>query len=109
MKKGQLPPNLHFHEPNPLIPFDRLPLRVQEMLGPWPRPDQPLIAGVSGFGFSGTNGHVILEAAATAVSPQRPPFPHQRSLGSPTSFGQDTHCLAPTGTKISDLFAKKRE
>lgn len=75
MKKGQLPPNLHFHEPNPLIPFDRLPLRVQEMLGPWPRPDQPLIAGVSGFGFSGTNGHVILEAAATAVSPPKAPIP----------------------------------
>ncbi len=68
MQHGLIPPNLHFREANPLIPFDKLPLVVQQTLGPWPRPDAPLIAGVSGFGFSGTNAHVVLEAASRSTS-----------------------------------------
>ncbi|GIV97557.1 MAG: hypothetical protein KatS3mg057_2214 [Herpetosiphonaceae bacterium] len=68
-----LPPSLHFQTPNPLIPFDSLPFSVQRQLGPWPQEDQPLIAGVSSFGFGGTNAHVVLreppaEAAGAAGS-----------------------------------------
>ena len=55
-----IPPSLHFETPNRHIPFDLLPLRVQTELGPWPRPDQELIAGVSAFGFGGTNAHLVL-------------------------------------------------
>ncbi|WAN68825.1 type I polyketide synthase [Moorena producens JHB] len=56
----QIPPNLHFNEPNPYIKFDKLPLRVQETLTPWPEKSIPAIAGVSSFGFGGTNSHVVL-------------------------------------------------
>ncbi|GIV97567.1 MAG: polyketide synthase [Herpetosiphonaceae bacterium] len=63
MRHRLLPPSLHFQTPNPLIPFDTLPLKVQTSLGPWPCPDERLIAGVSSFGFGGTNAHVILEEA----------------------------------------------
>ncbi|NBD34623.1 MAG: hypothetical protein GVY30_01335, partial [Chloroflexi bacterium] len=55
-----IPPNLHFEEPNPLIPFDELPFVVPQLLTPWPRPDTPKLIGVSGFGFGGTNAHVVL-------------------------------------------------
>ncbi|MBW4696446.1 MAG: acyltransferase domain-containing protein [Aphanocapsa lilacina HA4352-LM1] len=58
-----LPPNLHFEAANPHIPFDRLPLRVQERLEPWPRREGPARAGVSSFGFGGTNAHVVLQEA----------------------------------------------
>jgi len=64
----ELPPSLHFQSPNPLIPFDALPLRVQTALTPWPRQDRPALAGVSAFGFGGTNAHVVLEAAPAAVA-----------------------------------------
>ena len=56
-------PSLHFERGNPAIPFDRIPLEVQTTRGPWPRPDQPLRAGVSGFGFGGTNAHVVMVEA----------------------------------------------
>jgi len=64
LKHRELPPSLHFHEPNPYIPFDQLPLRVQDRLEPWsPADGEPALAGISSFGFSGTNAHVILEEA----------------------------------------------
>jgi myxalamid-type polyketide synthase MxaE and MxaD len=62
-----IPPAVHFTEPNPLIPFDRLPFEVPREATAWPSPDAPLIAGVSGFGFGGTNAHVVLQDAASAV------------------------------------------
>lgn len=58
--RRRLPKTLHFEEANPLIPFEQLKLRAQADHGPWPADDQPLIAGVSGFGIGGANGHVVL-------------------------------------------------
>ena len=57
----EIPASLHFHEPNPLIPFGELPLRVQTERGPWPDKGRPSLAGVNSFGFGGTNAHVVLE------------------------------------------------
>ncbi|WP_262702282.1 MULTISPECIES: type I polyketide synthase [Streptomyces] len=65
-----LPPSLHFTTPNPRIPLAELGLRVQDRLGEWPRPDRPLLAGVSSFGMGGTNCHLVLgEAPASAPVP----------------------------------------
>ncbi|WP_166484056.1 type I polyketide synthase [Streptomyces rhizosphaericus] len=62
-----LPASLHFTTPNPRIPLAELGLRVQDRLGEWPRPDRPLLAGVSSFGMGGTNCHLVLgEAPAPA-------------------------------------------
>ncbi|HYP39267.1 MAG TPA: beta-ketoacyl synthase N-terminal-like domain-containing protein, partial [Chloroflexia bacterium] len=74
LKHRLIPPNLHFEEPNPLIPFDELPIFVQQTLGPWPSDSEPLIAGVSSFGFAGTNAHIVLEEAPQQVPV--PPVPH---------------------------------
>lgn len=61
MDRGVIPPNLHFREPNPMIPWDRLPLRVVTESTAWPAGKR--IAGVSSFGFGGTNAHVVVEQA----------------------------------------------
>ena len=58
-----LPGNLHFERPNPHIPFEALHIKVQAALEPWPTNDEVPRAGVSSFGFSGSNVHMVLEAA----------------------------------------------
>ncbi|WP_407562333.1 type I polyketide synthase [Streptomyces sp. 184] len=56
----ELPPSLHHATPHPRIPLDRLNLRVQTTRAGWPRPELPLVAGVSSFGLGGTNCHVVV-------------------------------------------------
>lgn len=58
-----LPKHLNFRTPSPHIPWDKLAVRVVQESTSWERNGQPRIAGVSSFGFSGTNAHVILEEA----------------------------------------------
>jgi acyl transferase domain-containing protein len=62
MQHREIPPQLHFAHPNPRIDWASLPLRVPTAPTPWGRPDEPLYAGVSAFGFGGTNAHVVVEA-----------------------------------------------
>ncbi|HIK43755.1 MAG TPA: type I polyketide synthase, partial [Leptolyngbyaceae cyanobacterium M65_K2018_010] len=61
-------PSLHFHRPNPYIPFDQLPLRVQTEREPWRDFSEHAIAGVSSFGFGGTNAHLVLQAPPRLAS-----------------------------------------
>ena len=69
---GQIPRHLHFKEANPHLDLDRVVTVVPTVTLPWPRESgQPRLAGVSSFGFSGTNAHVILEESPvnTAMAP----------------------------------------
>ncbi len=77
LRHGTIPPNLHFHTPNPYIPWDTLPVTVPTAPHAWPRRDRPRRAGVSSFGFTGTNAHVIVEEAPAAVSASAPARPIQ--------------------------------
>lgn len=61
LKNRQIPPNLHFNNPNPYIPFDKLSLKIPQKLESFSNNNKSIIAGVSSFGFGGTNAHVILE------------------------------------------------
>ncbi len=55
--------HLHFKEPNPHIEWDELPVKVTTEAAPWPDANgRPRRVGVSSFGYSGTNAHVILES-----------------------------------------------
>jgi len=66
---GEVPPSLHYRTPSPHIPFAQLGLRVATERAPWPGPGgQPRRAGVSAFGFAGTNAHVVLEQAPVAIT-----------------------------------------
>lgn len=63
-----LPPSLHLLEPNPYIPWEQLPVTIVTRKTSWPD-GAPLIAGVSSFGFSGTNAHIVLQAAPEPAAP----------------------------------------
>jgi phthiocerol/phenolphthiocerol synthesis type-I polyketide synthase B len=65
--RGTIPPNLHFRTPNPHIPFDQLRLKVVAEQTEWPQTGQPRRAGISSFGFGGTNAHAVIEQAPPAV------------------------------------------
>lgn len=62
MREGVLPPSLNYTGPNPYIDFDREHLEVVEDPREWPEYSGRAVAGVSGFGFGGTNAHVVLAA-----------------------------------------------
>jgi acyl transferase domain-containing protein len=72
LQQEQIPAHLHFQQMNPHIEWDGVPVEIPLRTRPWPRTDRRRLAGVSSFGFSGTNAHVILEEAPqqTPVEPQ---------------------------------------
>jgi acyl transferase domain-containing protein/NADPH:quinone reductase-like Zn-dependent oxidoreductase/SAM-dependent methyltransferase len=63
LQHGAIAPHLHFRQPSPHIAWDELPLKVPVALMPWEPIGGRRIGGVSAFGFSGTNAHVVVEAA----------------------------------------------
>ncbi|WP_458318740.1 type I polyketide synthase [Mycolicibacterium brisbanense] len=69
LEHATLPKHLHFENPSPHIPWDRLAVEVVKETMPWERNGKPRVAGVSSFGFAGTNAHVILEEAPEQVWP----------------------------------------
>jgi acyl transferase domain-containing protein len=74
-----LPPSLNFDTPHPSIPAN---LTVHTALTPWPRADEPLVAGVSSFGMGGTNCHLVLREASHPIAD---PVPEPVALAWPIS------------------------
>jgi thioester reductase-like protein len=66
LQHGEIPPHLHYRQPNPNVDWDRLHIAVTSTFRRWP--DGPRVGGVSSFGASGTNAHAI-------VSEPPPPRP----------------------------------
>ncbi|NEP47792.1 MAG: SDR family oxidoreductase [Moorea sp. SIO3C2] len=68
LQHQQIAPSLHFKQPNPYINWSQLPVQVSTQLTPWQTNGKNRIAGVSSFGFSGTNAHVVIEEAPREVN-----------------------------------------
>jgi acyl transferase domain-containing protein len=76
LEHDRLPRHLHFQRPTGHVDWSALPLRVPTATEPWPRAGRTRYAGISSFGFSGTNAHVVVgdapplePAAAEAARP----------------------------------------
>ena len=61
-----IPAHLHFNQPNPRIPWDLAPFVIPRQTTPWHGGGKHRVAGVSSFGFTGTNAHVIVEEGPAA-------------------------------------------
>ncbi len=85
-----IPPHLHFESLNPHIDWEGAPVEIPVQGRAWPRGERRRLAGVSSFGFSGTNAHVVLEEA---------PQPQFRQV----AYERPVHLLALTARTESAL------
>ena len=94
MNKGIIPKHLNFDNPTPAVDWDRLPLQVTAAATEWPQiDDRAPLAGVSGFGWSGTNAHIVIEGYR---SPQRISDAPQTGIGPAGSSKQIAVSLPDT-------------
>ncbi len=63
LKHRTIPASLHFNKPNRAISFEQSPVYVSDKTFPWETEAYPRRCGVSSFGFSGTNCHIVMEEA----------------------------------------------
>lgn len=105
LEHKQLPPSLHFEQPNPNINFKDSPFYVNTALTDWPSDGGLRYAGVSSFGIGGTNAHVILQEASPQqpAVPTRPPQLLSLSAKTETALTQMTANLADHMQKHSEL------
>lgn len=61
IENEEIPPHLHLKMLNPYIDLDKTPIKICTHLQQWSTVEQPRLAGVSAFGFGGTNAHVVVE------------------------------------------------
>ncbi len=94
IERQELPGQLHFERPNPHVDWSKWPLEVATSHRPWPAQSDRRRAGISSFGFSGTNAHLVVEEA---------PAPASR-----TPASRPWHCLTVSGRTSSALAAGAR-
>lgn len=95
---GLVPASIHVSEPNPAIDFEGLRLELVRELHPWERPASERIAGVSSFGFGGTNAHAVVRGydASDAVDTRAAANPPEVLL---TLSAHDTDALRETALR----------
>jgi acyl transferase domain-containing protein/acyl carrier protein len=70
LSRGKIPPLLHLSKKNSRVDWDRMPLEIPVKLTDWAAGSGRRVVGVSSFGFSGTNAHIILEGTESIASPE---------------------------------------
>ena len=98
MRHGVIPKHLNFSSPTPAVDWQRMPLQVTSTATDWPlSADRAPLAGVSGFGWSGTNAHVVVEGYG---KPQGTGgrFAGKRLTGTPQQVPLPEHGAAAAGT-----------
>lgn len=104
LRHEQIPPVAGFRSPSPHIDWSA-PIRVATALTPWPPSERGRVAGVSGFGVSGTNAHLVI-----AEPPARPPAPAQDEDRGPHLLlvsGADPQALRDAAARVARWLASR--
>jgi acyl transferase domain-containing protein/acyl-CoA synthetase (AMP-forming)/AMP-acid ligase II/acyl carrier protein len=80
LEHSEIPPHLHLNKLNPYIELDQTAIKIPTQLQSWSSVNPTRIAGVSAFGFGGTNAHVILEAAPVGAKQSENTQPAEKNL-----------------------------
>jgi acyl transferase domain-containing protein/SAM-dependent methyltransferase len=76
LEHGTIPPLAGLTSPNPHVDWKNSPLALPRHPTPWPGAPSRRIGGVSSFGFSGTNAHLVVSAPPSVAPPSRPERSH---------------------------------
>ncbi|MGV9540414.1 polyketide synthase Pks13 [Nocardia beijingensis] len=74
LQHNVIPPNIGYAGPNPYIPWDQARLKVVEEPTEFPRYSGKATIGISGFGFGGTNAHIVVQEYVPAATETQAPF-----------------------------------
>jgi amino acid adenylation domain-containing protein len=96
LEEKQLPPSLHYKNPNPTIDFESSPFYVNATLKPWKPDGHPRRAGVNSLGVGGTNAFMVLEEA-----PPRPPSGPSRPYQLVTLSARSADAVARAGQRLA--------
>jgi acyl transferase domain-containing protein/acyl carrier protein len=112
LQHAEIPPNLHFRSLTPRVSLQGVPVVVPTTRTPWPAGPTPRVAGVSAFGFSGTNAHIVLgeapAAPAGSAGPERSAHVLTLSAKSETALRElaaryDGRLATASSAEIGDL------
>ena len=106
LRHEKIPPHLHATTLNPRIDWATLPVHVPTREIPWPQGPEPRIAGVSAFGISGTNVHLVISEPPTQV--ESDPF-SSRSRTLLTLSAKSREALVALAGRYADVLAHRPE
>ncbi len=105
LQHEEIPPHLHLKQLNPYICLKKTPLSIPTERQKWTVEGGTRLAGISSFGFGGTNAHVILEQATTALETTTSEF--ERPLHLLTLSALSDRALAELAQRYSNFLDSK--